>query len=117
MPRHAFLDFINKSVMGSIFTRYKTPALVNLDYTTTFTPHLLRKDMDLGLCGRRPQLDVPMPVSSAAREIMQSLIGNGYHDTDFTTLLELQARNSGLELKPDGVAVGDGLQPAPEKAA
>jgi hypothetical protein len=28
MPRHAFLDFLNKSVMGSMFTRYKTPALV-----------------------------------------------------------------------------------------
>jgi 3-hydroxyisobutyrate dehydrogenase len=116
VPRHAFLDFINKSVMGSTFTRYKTPALVNLDYTTTFTPHLLRKDMDLGLSAATA-LDVPMPVSAAAREIIQSLIGNGYHDTDFTTLLELQARNSGLELKPDGVTVGDGLQPAPEKAA
>ena len=31
MPRHAFLDFFNKSVMGSTFTRYKAPAFVNLD--------------------------------------------------------------------------------------
>ena len=36
VPRHAFLDFLNKSVMGSMFTRYKTPALVNLDYSMTF---------------------------------------------------------------------------------
>src|SRR2546421_4745934 len=49
VPRHAFLSFINNSVMGSIFTGYKTPALVNLDWTTTFTPELLRKDLDLGL--------------------------------------------------------------------
>ena len=49
VPRHAFLDFINKSVMGSMFTRYKTPAFVNLDMTPTFTPELLRKDLDLGL--------------------------------------------------------------------
>ena len=49
MPRHAFLDFMNKSVMGSMFTRYKTPALVNLDFQVTFTPQLLRKDIDLGL--------------------------------------------------------------------
>ena len=34
--------------MGSMFTRYKSPALVNLDWTTTFTPSL-RKDIDLGL--------------------------------------------------------------------
>ena len=31
VPRHAFLQFMNNSVMGSIFTRYKSPALVNLD--------------------------------------------------------------------------------------
>ena len=41
--------FMNNSVMGSMFTRYKSPALVNLDWTTTFTPELLRKDLDLGL--------------------------------------------------------------------
>jgi 3-hydroxyisobutyrate dehydrogenase len=116
VPRHAFLDFINKSVMGSTFTRYKSPALVNLDFTPTFTPHLLRKDMDLGL-DAASALDVPMPVAAAAREIIQSLIGNGYRDTDFATLIELQARNSGLAIKPEGVAVGDGLQPAPDKAA
>src|SRR6185436_4348351 len=49
VPRHAFLDFMNQSVMGSTFSRYKTPAFVNLDFKVTFTPQLLRKDMDLGL--------------------------------------------------------------------
>src|SRR5215831_4745409 len=28
VPRHAFLSFINDSVMGSVFSRYKTPAYV-----------------------------------------------------------------------------------------
>ena len=40
VPRHAFLEFINNSVMGSQFSRYKTPAFVNLDWTPTFTPVL-----------------------------------------------------------------------------
>jgi 3-hydroxyisobutyrate dehydrogenase len=48
VPRHAFLAFLNNGVMGSMFTAYKSPALVNLDWTTTFTPELLRKDLDLG---------------------------------------------------------------------
>ena len=43
---------MNQSVMGSVFSRYKTPALVNLDFKVTFTPHLLRKDLDLGLDAR-----------------------------------------------------------------
>ncbi|MDT5149882.1 MAG: hypothetical protein QOI01_1615 [Mycobacterium sp.] len=30
--RQAFLEFLNNSVMGSVFTRYKSPALVNLDF-------------------------------------------------------------------------------------
>src|SRR3954451_223069 len=47
MSRAAFLDFLNKSVMGSTFTRYKSPAFVHLDYSPTFTPLLLRKDFDL----------------------------------------------------------------------
>ncbi len=74
VPRHAFLAFMNNGVMGSMFTRYKSPALVNLDWTTTFTPELLRKDMDLGLALGR-EWDVPMPVTAAAREVVQSHFG------------------------------------------
>ena len=74
VPRHAFLAFLNNSAMGSMFTRYKSPALVNLDWTTTFTPELLRKDLDLGLELGREQ-EVPMPVTAAAREMLQGHIG------------------------------------------
>ncbi|HEX9464621.1 MAG TPA: NAD(P)-dependent oxidoreductase [Alphaproteobacteria bacterium] len=108
VKRHAFLDFINKSVMGSMFTQYKTPALVNLDFTPTFTPPLLRKDMELGLAAAR-KLEMPMPVAAATREVIQSLIGHGYVDTDFATLLLLQAKNSGIEVKSENAPVSDGL--------
>jgi 3-hydroxyisobutyrate dehydrogenase-like beta-hydroxyacid dehydrogenase len=108
MPRHAFLDFLNKSVMGSMFTRYKTPALVNLDFHVTFTPKLLRKDLDLGLdAGKR--FDVPMPLTSLTRDLLQQMIGRGMTEEDFSTLLLMQAQSSGLELKPENVQVGDGL--------
>ena len=91
VPRHAFLDFMNQSVMGSTFSRYKTPALVNLDFKVTFTPKLLRKDLDLGLdAGRR--FEVPMPLASLTRDIVQTLIGRGMDDEDFAKLLVLQAR-------------------------
>ena len=76
VPRHAFLDFINQSVLGSAFSRYKTPALVNLDYKVTFTPHLLRKDLDLGLDAAR-KLGVPMPLAALTRDAVQTLIGHG----------------------------------------
>jgi len=108
VPRHAFLDFLNKSVMGSTFTRYKAPAFVNLDFHVTFTPYLLRKDMDLGLeAGRK--LEVPMPLASITRDLIQSMMGAGMTEEDFSTLLVQQAKASGIELKPENKAVGDGL--------
>jgi 3-hydroxyisobutyrate dehydrogenase len=108
VPRHAFLDFINKSVMGSLFTKYKSPAFVNLDWTPTFTPYLLRKDLDLGLESGR-HLGVPQPLTALTREIVQSMIGNGYKDCDFGALLELQARAAGLELRSENRKIDDGL--------
>jgi 3-hydroxyisobutyrate dehydrogenase len=108
VPRHAFLDFINKSVMGSLFTGYKAPSLVNLDMTPTFTPYLLRKDLELGLAAARA-LDVPMPLCAATKEVVQGLIGSGHVDDDFASLILLQAQLSGLDIKPENVKVEDGL--------
>ena len=108
LPRHAFLDFLNKSVMGSMFTRYKTPALVNLDFHVTFTPRLLRKDLDLGLDAGK-HFDVPMPLTSITRDLLQTMIGHGMTEEDFSTLILMQAKASGIELKPENVQVGDGL--------
>jgi len=110
LSRHAFLDFINNSVLGSVFTRYKTPALVNLDFTTTFTPYLLRKDLDLGLDAGRA-LEVPLPLASVTRDQVQTLMGHGYTEQDFSTLLLLQAEASGVKLEPENVPVDDGLTP------
>jgi len=110
LKRAPFLEFLNNSVMGSPFTRYKTPAFVNLDYHATFTPVLLRKDFDLGLKAAR-ELGVPMPVSALVHEIVQTMIGHGWVDDDFAKLLELQARASGLELQSEGADVSDGLEP------
>jgi 3-hydroxyisobutyrate dehydrogenase len=117
VPRQAFLAFINNSVMGSMFTRYKSPALVNLDWTTTFTPELLRKDMDLGLeLGR--EMDVPMPVTAAAREVLQSHFGAAilkpdpekYLQADFAALLETMALASGMKLESEKKNVPTGLE-------
>ena len=116
VPRHAFLAFINNSVMGSMFTRYKSPALVNLDWTTTFTPELLRKDLDLGLeLGRKH--DVPMPVTAAAREVLQSHFGAAilqsnpkeYLEKDFAALLETMALAAGMRLTSENKNVPTGL--------
>jgi 3-hydroxyisobutyrate dehydrogenase len=108
VSRAALLEFLNKSVMGSMFTRYKTPAIVNLDFTPTFTPALLYKDFSLGFEAAEEH-GVPMPVAAAAQQAVQMLKGFGYEDTDFMALLELEALASSLELEPENVPVSDGL--------
>jgi 3-hydroxyisobutyrate dehydrogenase-like beta-hydroxyacid dehydrogenase len=106
--RAAFLEFLNNSVMGSVFSRYKTPALVNLDFTPTFTMPLLRKDFDLGLAAAR-ELEAPMPVASATAQLVAEAIGGGSRENDFAELILEQARRSGIELKSEHVTVDDGL--------
>jgi 3-hydroxyisobutyrate dehydrogenase len=117
VPRHAFLAFMNNGVMGSMFTRYKSPALVNLDWTTTFTPELLRKDLDLGLALGR-EWDVPMPVTAAAREVLQSHFGAAtlkpnpeeYLQKDFAALMETMALAAGMRLDSENKNVPTGLE-------
>jgi 3-hydroxyisobutyrate dehydrogenase len=108
VSRAAFLGFLNRSVMGSTFTRYKAPAMVNLDLTPTFTTTLLRKDLDLGLAAAR-SLNVSMPLTAATHSLVQSAIGRGHGDVDFASLLVEQGRAAGVELKPENVDVDDGL--------
>jgi 3-hydroxyisobutyrate dehydrogenase len=108
ISRADYLEFLNRSVMGSTFSRYKTPAFVSLDFTPTFTGHLLRKDFELGLAEGR-SMNVPMPVSAVVHQIVMSLIGNGMGDQDFASLLELEARAANMKLEPDHRQVSDGL--------
>jgi 3-hydroxyisobutyrate dehydrogenase len=117
VPRHAFLAFLNNGVMGSMFTAYKSPALVNLDWTTTFTPELLRKDLDLGLELAR-EMDVPMPVTAATREVLQSHFGAAmlqknpeeYLSKDFAALAETMALAAGMKLESENKNVPTGLE-------
>lgn len=105
--RAAFLQFLNDSVLGSPFTRYKTPALAGLDFTPTFTTQLLRKDFDIGLAAAR-ELEVPLPLASHAATIVAAAIGAGHRDADFAALIVEQARAAGMTLQPEPAEVDDG---------
>jgi 3-hydroxyisobutyrate dehydrogenase-like beta-hydroxyacid dehydrogenase len=110
VSRADFLEFLNDSVMGSAFTRYKSPAYVNLDFKPTFTPELLLKDFHLGFEAAH-ELGVPMPLAATAEQIVQGLRSINGNGVDFAALLDLEARASGLELIPENVEVDDGLSP------
>jgi 3-hydroxyisobutyrate dehydrogenase-like beta-hydroxyacid dehydrogenase len=113
VSRDAFLSFLNDSVLGSAFSRYKSPALVNLDFHPTFTNVLLRKDLQLGLSAGK-ELGVPMPLAAATDMLIAQAIGAGYTGDDFATLILEQARRSGYAIESELATVDDGL--APEEA-
>jgi len=108
VSRSDLLDFLNESVMGSMFTKYKTPAFVNLDYAPTFTWHLLRKDFELGLATAN-ELDIPVPTAALVHSIIVEGIGLGYGDQDFAAMLTKEARASGRDIVPENKEVSDGL--------
>ena len=108
VSRADYLDFLNDSVMGSMFTKYKTPAYVNVDYTPTFTWDLLRKDFELGLAAGR-ELDVPLPVSALVHQIVVDGMGLGYTPQDFAALLTKAGRGAGYDPQPENKDVTDGL--------
>jgi 3-hydroxyisobutyrate dehydrogenase-like beta-hydroxyacid dehydrogenase len=91
----AFLDFIDGSVLGSVFIGYKGQAIRTHDYAPTFTTELLRKDFDLGL-GAARTLEVPMPVAATTYQAIQTAVGHGYGNCDFATLYEVASRAAAL---------------------
>ncbi len=111
--RADFLNYFNNSAMSSIFTNYKAPALVNLDFTATHTSKMLRKDLDLALAEAK-DLEVPMPVTNLTRELVQALIGLGHGEDDFASMIKVQAAMSGYDIEPENVEVSDGLKDAAE---
>jgi 3-hydroxyisobutyrate dehydrogenase-like beta-hydroxyacid dehydrogenase len=108
VPRSAYLAFLNDSVMGSVFSRYKTPALVNLDLRPTFTSALLRKDLDLGL-SEAAALGVQLPLTQVTRAQVDRLVRAGRTELDFAELVVLAAEDAGYEIEAEAEPVGDGL--------
>lgn len=107
--RSAFLEFLNHSVMGSTFSTYKTPALVNLDFSPTFTLSLLLKDLDLGMDAARA-LAAPMPIAALTAALVAAALGAGYREEDFATIVLEQARRCGVTLRSEDADLDDGLR-------
>ena len=78
---------------------------------------MLRKDLDLGLQSAR-DLDVPMPLTAAAREVLQMHIGmssrqvnpEGNGGRDFAAMFETLAAFAGVRLESENMKVSSGLE-------
>ncbi|MDR1294481.1 MAG: NAD(P)-dependent oxidoreductase [Bifidobacteriaceae bacterium] len=98
VPREAFLDFLNSTVLATQWVQRRTEDLLSLDWTPTFTSSLLRKDFDLGLEAAR-SAESPMPLTAVVYQRIQEAIARGHRDDDFLSMFEVQAESAGLELE------------------
>jgi 3-hydroxyisobutyrate dehydrogenase len=108
VPRHVFLDVLNKSVLGSTFSRYKTPVISNLDHTVTFTNTLMKKDLDLGLQAAA-EAGVALPATQVVRDLVQACIDDGRAEEDYTVILDKLAQRAAMTLTSEQAHVTDGL--------
>ena len=111
VSRADFLEFLNDSVMGSAFTRYKTPAYVNLDFEPTFTPELLLKDFHLGFEAAR-EMDVSMPLAATDRADRAGYGRDRRQRGRLRRAARAERNASGLALEAENVEVDDAAQRA-----
>lgn len=102
VARSGLLAFINDSAIGSPFSSYKTPALVDLDFTATFTTEAQRKDLRLALA-LAAKAGVVMPVvgetESQFDRLVETSVGSGL---DIASAFLLVARDSHLDIAAEG---------------
>jgi 3-hydroxyisobutyrate dehydrogenase len=93
LDRADMLDVIGGSAVASPFIGYKAAALVERDYTTTFSVALLAKDVDLAL---QAAGGVPLPVLEEVRRQTDEAVAGGLGDHDLLALLVHLQRLAGL---------------------
>lgn len=86
IARSTLLHALGESVMGSPFVHYKTPGLIDHDYSATFTTNLLIKDLELALDVAR-SAELSLPVIELVNTLAKLASTNGYGEIDFASLL------------------------------
>ncbi len=101
VKREALLNFINDSAVGSPFSTYKTAALVNLDFTPTFTSEAQRKDLRLAL-SLADEAGASMPLVSATEQEFDRLVSSGVGaGLDIASAIAQVALDSEVDISPE----------------
>ena len=93
VSRAALLEVMGGSAAGAPFVRYKTGALLEDDYSATFTTALMGKDLDL-ILDAAGDAGVELPVTTGLHAIVRAAIEAGYADDDFMALFPFLASTS-----------------------
>jgi 3-hydroxyisobutyrate dehydrogenase-like beta-hydroxyacid dehydrogenase len=102
VKRGALMEFINDSAVGSPFSNYKTPALVDLDFSPTFAVEAQLKDLRL-IHSLAASVGAVMPSVAETENQFTRLVETGVGSgLDIAAALLLVARDSNLDIQPEG---------------
>ena len=96
LDRAKMLEVMGSSAVGSPFVKYKSAALVQDDYTATFTGYAMWKDLTMALAAAHDG-HAPLPVTATIQQLFEGCIGSGWGELDLMTLLPRLRREAGLE--------------------
>src|SRR6202034_2842183 len=95
IPRETAVDVLTHSVIGSQMVQYRGPFVLKMPDEAWFDVNMMQKDMLLALeLGR--QVNVPLPTTAAANELLTAARGMGLQEQDFAVIFQVLARMSGL---------------------
>jgi 3-hydroxyisobutyrate dehydrogenase-like beta-hydroxyacid dehydrogenase len=94
IDREVALDAMLGSVIASPMLKYRAPFVLDMPEEAWFDVNMMQKDMLLALEAGR-QLDVPMPTTAVANELLTAARGMGLEHNDFAVVYEVLAALAG----------------------
>jgi 3-hydroxyisobutyrate dehydrogenase-like beta-hydroxyacid dehydrogenase len=94
VARETAVEVLLNSVMASPMVKYRGPFVLNMPDEAWFDVNMAQKDvllaLEMGL-----QLDVPLPTTAIANQMLTAARAMGLADKDFAILFEVLARMAG----------------------
>ena len=95
IDREVALDVMLGSVIASPMLKYRAPFILDMPDEAWFDVNMMQKDMLLALEAGR-QLDVPMPTTAIANELLTAARGLCLEHNDFAVVYEVLAELAGV---------------------
>src|SRR5215216_5502850 len=95
IDRETAVEVMLSSVIASPMLKYRGPFVLELPDEAWFDVNMMQKDMLLALEAGR-QLDVPMPTTAVANELLTAARGIGLEHEDFAVVYQVLADLAGL---------------------
>jgi len=96
ISRETAVEVLVNSVMASPMVKYRGPFVLNMPDEAWFDVNMAQKDVMLAL-EMGVQLDVPLPTTAVANQMLTAARAMGLADKDFAILFEVLARMAGVK--------------------